>query len=347
MSSVATGTRYTSSFSLPNTDSTRALNLLEANAPAQSGDTEQVVVASANGVTLTTPAVRAQVNALLAKLATLPDVTSVVSPYSAVGHDQMNVRHTVAFANLNYSKVADSLPAAAPQQLISTARSFDTPQLTVNVGGAVASNATHASLGGVFYGIIAAAVVLFLVFGSLLAMFLPLLSAVLAPLASLGVIGMLSHVLGIADFSTQLVALIGLGVGVDYALFIVTRFRQGLRAGLDVETAVVTSVRTAGRAVFFAGSVVCIALLGMLALGVSILNGVGVAAAPARHPRRGGPCRARRPVHPVLPPATRFHRRGKRPAREHDPPGVRHAGQGLRSRVQRAAAAHREARRTR
>ena len=83
MSSASMGTRYTSSFSLPNTDSTKALNLLQANAPAQSGDTEQVVVASANGVTLTTPAVHAQVNALLARLATLPDVKSVVSPYSA------------------------------------------------------------------------------------------------------------------------------------------------------------------------------------------------------------------------------------------------------------------------
>ncbi len=92
---------------------------------------------------------------------------------------------------------------------------------------------------------------------------------------------MLSHVIGIANFSTQLIPLIGLGVGVDHALFIVTRFRQGLRAGLDVETAVVTSVMTAGRAVFFAGSVVCIALLGMLALGVSILNGVGIAASIA------------------------------------------------------------------
>jgi putative drug exporter of the RND superfamily len=278
MSSVAAGTRYTTSFSLPNTDSTRALNLLQANAPAQSGDTEQVVVASANGVTLTTPAVRAQVNALLARLAALPDVSSVVSPYSAAGHAQMNASHTVAFANLNYSKVADALPTSAPQTLVAAVQSFDTPQLKVSVGGAVASNATKASLGGVYYGIIAAAVVLFLVFGSLLAMTLPLLSAVLALFASLGVIGMLSHVIGIADFSTQLVPLIGLGVGVDYALFIVTRFRQGLRAGLDVETAVVTSVQTAGRAVFFAGSVVCIALLGMLALGVSILNGVGIAA---------------------------------------------------------------------
>lgn len=246
-SSVAAGTRYTSSFALPNTDSTRALNLLQADAPAQSGDTEQVVVASANGATLTTPAVHAQVNALLARLATLPDVTSVVSPYSAAAHAQMNASHTVAFANLNYSKIADNLPSSAPQNLVNTARSFNTSHLAVSVGGQVASNATKTSLGGVYYGVIAAAVVLFLVFGSLLAMTLPLLSAALALFASLGVIGMLSHVLGIASFATQLVPLIVLGVGVDYALFIVTRFRQGLRAGLDVETAVVTSVRTAGR----------------------------------------------------------------------------------------------------
>jgi RND superfamily putative drug exporter len=277
MSSLAAGTRYSSSFSLPNTDSTKALNLLQADAPAQSGDTEQVVVASASGATLTTPAVHAQVNALLAKLATLPDVKSVVSPYSAAARAQMNASHTVAFANLNYGKVGNQISSSQAQQLVSTARSFDTRQLSVAVGGQVAGNATGVSLGGVYYGVIAAAVVLFLVFGSLLAMTLPLLSAVLALFASLGVIGMLSHVIGIADFTTQLVPLIGLGVGVDYALFIVTRFRQGLRAGLDAETAVVTAVRTSGRAVFFAGSVVCIALLGMLALGVSILNGVGIA----------------------------------------------------------------------
>jgi putative drug exporter of the RND superfamily len=278
MLSQAAGTRYSSSFSLPNTDSTKALNLLQADAPAQSGDTEQVVVASTNGATLMTPAVHAQVNALLAKLATLPDVTSVVSPYSAAARAQMNASHTVAFANLNYGTTENKISTSAAQKLVSTARSFTTPQLSVAVGGQVAAHATSASLGGVYFGIIAAAVVLFLVFGSLLAMVLPLLSAVLALFASLGVIGMLSHVLGIADFTTQLVPLIGLGVGVDYALFIVTRFRQGLRAGLDVETAVVTSVSTAGRAVFFAGSVVCIALLGMVALGVSILNGVGIAA---------------------------------------------------------------------
>ncbi len=223
--SQAAGSRYTTSFALPNTDSTKALNLLQANAPAQSGDTEQVVVASANGATLDTPAVHARVDALLAKMATLPDVTGVVSPYSAGGHARMNASHTVAFANLAYGKVADSLPASAGQQLVSTVRSFDTPQLTVSVGGQVAASVTPASLGGVYYGVIAAAVVLFLVFGSLLAMTLPLLSAVLALFASLGVI-----------------------------------------------------------------------------------------------------------------------RRRERPAGQHDPPGLRHAGEGLRARIQRPAAAHRETR---
>jgi RND superfamily putative drug exporter len=279
--SQSVGSHYTTSFSLPNTDSTRALNLLQANAPAESGDTEQVVVASANGATLTTPAVKAQVNALLARLATLPDVTSVISPYSAAGADQMNASHTVAFANLNYDKTEGKISTAAAQKLVSTARSFDTRQLTVAVEGQVAGNATSTSLGGTAYGIIAAAVVLFLVFGSLLAMSLPLLSAVLALFAALSTIAMLSHALAIPDFTTQLVPLIGLGVGVDYALFIVTRFRQGLRAGLDVERAVVDSVQTSGRAVFFAGSVVCIALLGLLALGVSVLDGVGIAGSVA------------------------------------------------------------------
>jgi len=127
MLSQAAGARYSTSFSLPNTDSTKALNLLQADAPAQSGDTEQDVVASANGATLTTPAVRAQVNALLAKLATLPDVKGVVSPYSAAARTQINASHTVAFANLNYSKLANKISASAAQKLVSTARSFDTP----------------------------------------------------------------------------------------------------------------------------------------------------------------------------------------------------------------------------
>jgi RND superfamily putative drug exporter len=96
---------------------------------------------------------------------------------------------------------------------------------------------------------------------------------------AIGVIGLLSHVLKMPEFSTQLVLLIGLGVGVDYALFIVTRHRQGLIAGNDIESSIVNAVNTSGRAVLFAGIIVCIALLGMFALGVNFLYGLAIAAA--------------------------------------------------------------------
>ena len=122
---------------------------------------------------------------------------------------------------------------------------------------------------------------LILVFGSLLAALLPLVTAGIALGAGTAVIGLLSHVLTMASFSSQLSLLIGLGVGVDYALFIVTRFRQGLQRGKSIEQAIVDSLDTSGRAVMFAGITVCIALLGMFALGVGFLYGVAVAASVA------------------------------------------------------------------
>src|SRR5207237_7191229 len=115
-------------------------------------------------------------------------------------------------------------------------------------------------------------------FGSRLAPTLPLLSAGIALGTSVPVIALLSHLLNIASFSSELSLLIGLGVGVDYALFIVTRFRQGLQRAKPIEQAIVDAIDTSGRAVMFAGIIVCIALLGMFALGVSFIYGVAVAA---------------------------------------------------------------------
>jgi len=123
--------------------------------------------------------------------------------------------------------------------------------------------------------------VLFLVFGSLPAMLLPLLTAGLSLGTGIAAIGLLSNVITMASFSSELSLLIGLGVGIDYALFIVTRYRQGMLRGLSSEDAVVEAVDTSGRAVLFAGMIVCIALLGMFALGVSFLYGVAIAAAIA------------------------------------------------------------------
>ena len=107
---------------------------------------------------------------------------------------------------------------------------------------------------------------------------MPLASALASLGTAISVIGMLSNVMKMPEFAPELVLLIGLGVGIDYALFIVTRHRQGLLAGLDTETSVVNAVNTSGRAVLFAGIIVCIALLGMFAVGVSFLYGLAVAA---------------------------------------------------------------------
>jgi RND superfamily putative drug exporter len=123
--------------------------------------------------------------------------------------------------------------------------------------------------------------VLFLAFGSLLAMVLPLLTAAVAIGCALFLIVLMTHVFGVADFAPQLAALLGLGAGIDYALFIVTRYRQNVQAGIESGEAVAMAVNTSGRAVFFAGVTVCIAVLGMFLLQVEFLRGIAVATAMA------------------------------------------------------------------
>ena len=177
------------------------------------------------------------------------------------------------------TRLAQNIPTTEAQKFVSTAQTAIGPGLQVAVAGQVAEAADKPSFGGTGLGVILAGVVLLLVFGSVFAMALPLLSALASLGTAIGLIGILSHVLKMPQFSAELVLLIGLGVGVDYALFIVTRHRQGLIAGRDVESSIVNAVNTSGRAVMFAGIIVCIALLGMFALGVSFLYGLAIAAA--------------------------------------------------------------------
>jgi RND superfamily putative drug exporter len=162
---------------------------------------------------------------------------------------------------------------------VDTATSAAGPHLQVAVAGQLAELADRQSIGGTLPGVILAFIVLGLIFGSLFAAILPIISALFALGTAIGLIGLLSHVLKMPQFSPELVLLIGLGVGVDYALFIVTRHRQGLVAGQPIESSIINAVNTSGRAVLFAGIIVCIALLGMFALGVSFLYGLAVAAA--------------------------------------------------------------------
>ncbi len=272
------GTGYENSFSLKGTQSFEAQRLLQRAAPKASGDREQIVIAVDHG-TLRDPAVRQHAEQMLDRVAKLPEVASIGSPFTPAGAAQISKSGQVAFATVTMTKLATSFSTAQADRFVDTARSGAGDGLQVEVAGQVAEQSESPNDQSAGFGALAALIVLLLVFGSVLAALLPLITAGVALGVGISVIGLLSHVVTMADFSAELSLLIGLGVGVDYALFIVTRYRQGLEQGKPVEEAIVDAIDTSGRAVMFAGITVCIALLGMFALGVSFLYGVAIAAA--------------------------------------------------------------------
>ncbi len=273
------GTSFSTKFSLPNTPSATALNLLQKDFPAASGSSDQIVLHATSGTVRDAP-LEARAQRMLADIATLPHVRSVVSPYSTQGSGQISNDGTVAFATVNFNEQPQNLSKAAVQRVITSAQAAGDQRLAVAVGGPDVENAERQSPSrSTGLGVVFALIVLGLAFGALFAAVLPLITALIAIGVGYSITGLLTHVFSISSFATILGILIGLGVGVDYALLIVTRHRAGLRGGRSVEESAVNSLNTAGRAVLFAGITVCIALLGQFALGVSFLYGVAVSAA--------------------------------------------------------------------
>jgi RND superfamily putative drug exporter len=279
--SGAVGTRYASNFSLPGKDSQRATDLLKRDFPAQAGDVDQIVLYTPGG-TVSDAAVRARVKPMLARVARLPDVTGVQSPYTSGEGKAISRDGRIAFATVTFDKRANDLSKETVQRVITTAQAARSPGLQVELGGQGIEQAQQPSFGfASAVGLMAAIVVLLITFGSFVGMGLPIVTAIFGLGTGVGLIALGSHFIDMPDFSTELALMIGLGVGIDYALFIVTRFRENLRAGSSVEDATVAAMDTAGRAVVFAGATVIIALLGMFALGVNFLYGVAVSSALA------------------------------------------------------------------
>jgi uncharacterized membrane protein YdfJ with MMPL/SSD domain len=245
--------------------------LLNEHFAAQSGDTLTLAVRSAEKIT--SPAVQARVTHALAPFRTAPHVTGVSNLHLAAdGH--------IAYASVQFNIQGSDIPGSEATALIHDARAASGNGVTFSLGGDVVDLA-ETPYGGPSNGIGvgAAAIVLLIAFGSLLAMGLPIATALLGIGSGLSLIALLGHVFPAPSFSPIVAALIGLGVGVDYALFIVTRFRAELQAGQDARDAVVTAMRTAGRAVLTAGTTVVIGMLGLLVLRQTLLNGVAIAAA--------------------------------------------------------------------
>jgi putative drug exporter of the RND superfamily len=276
--SSSVGKKTASSFTLPGTGSQQAVDLLQSKFPAQAGDADQIVLQARTG-TLTDAADRSAIESMLARVGRLPHVTNVVSPY-APGQHAISRDGTIGFATVEFDERANALPVTAVNRVISTAEAARSATLNVQLGGQAIEQAQQASLGfATIVGIAAAIVILLISFGSFAAMGLPIATALLGLGAGIGVITLASHVIDMPSFASELALMIGLGVGVDYALFIVTRFRENYQSnGGDVAQAVEAALNTSGRAVLFAGVTVVIALLGMFALGVSLLSGAAVAA---------------------------------------------------------------------
>ena len=249
--------------------------LLNQHFHQQSGDTLTLAIHSTAPVG--SPAVRARVTRALIPFTRAPHVTSVTSPYQAAG--QISANGHVAFAVVQFGLPSTKISNNEALALMNEARSMSGRGLSFYLGGDVV-NLAETPYGGPTegVGVLAAAIVLLIAFGSLLAMGLPVLTAVLGIGAGLSLIALLGHVFPAPAFSPIVASMIGLGVGVDYALFIVTRFREALHRGADAESAVMTAMSTAGRTVVIAGTTVIIGMLGLLVLRQSLLNGVAIAA---------------------------------------------------------------------
>ncbi len=280
------GTEYSNNFTLPNSDAQRASDLLQHSFPAQAGDRDQIVFRVATGSVLD-PDVRAHMSAMFAEVAKLPHVSAVISPYAGPSAGKaISANRQIAFATVVFDEKANLLPVSAAERVVKVAhaaRRGGRDPIQVELGGQAIEATQQAGFGlSTAVGLMAAIVVLLITFGSLIAMGLPIVTALFGLGTGLSVIALFTHVVDTPNFSSELAAMIGLGVGIDYSLFILTRFRESY-AGPGpthgrVQESVVHAMDTAGRAVLFAGTTVVIALLGMMLLGVDFLYGVAISA---------------------------------------------------------------------
>jgi len=273
----AVGRNYATNFSLPGTQTQQALDLLKKEFPAQSGDVDTIVFHTDTG-TVDDPAVRSAIEQLLQKVNKDPHVVSALSPYGPAGSVEISHDRRTAFVTINYDKAANLLPNDTGKPILDQINAIKVPGLTLAAGGQVIESAEGFTVGpATEIGVVAALVILLLTFGSLITAGLPLLTAGFGLITAVALIGLATHVTSMSNVAPELALMIGLGVGIDYALFIVTRFRENYMRFGDVERSVVEAMDTSGRAILLAGTTVIIALLGMFATGVSFMYGLSIA----------------------------------------------------------------------
>ncbi|KOU57418.1 membrane protein [Streptomyces sp. MMG1533] len=266
------------SFSIPGTEAQKAFDLLEQRFPGASADgaTGRIVFKAPEGQKMTDAANKATVEKTVKELGDGSEVVSVTDPFTtnAVSKDG-----TVAYTSVKYDAPGMELKDATRDALEAAADEAQATGLTVDVGGDALQAAAEPGAVGEIVGLAIAAVVLVVTLGSLVAAGLPLLTAIIGVGIGVSTITALAKALDLGDTTSTLALMIGLAVGIDYALFIVSRYRSELAEGRDREEAVGRATGTAGSAVVFAGLTVVIALAGLSVVGVPMLTKMGLAAA--------------------------------------------------------------------
>ncbi len=263
-------------FSIPGTESQKAIDLLEERMPGAGADaaTARVVFTVPEGL-LTDPAHEQAIAEVIHRIAATPQVAQVSDPFT---HDDVSQDGRTAYAQVAYTVQPIEVTEDSRQSLFAAAEAARDAGISVEFGGTAVEGAPEQSLTEVI-GLVVAAVVLVITFGSLVAAGLPLLTALLSVMIGMGCIQIATGFIDLSSSTSTLALMLGLAVGIDYALFITSRYRHELSLGLDGEEAAGRAVGTAGSAVVFAGLTVVIALAALSVVGIPFLTSMGLAAA--------------------------------------------------------------------
>ncbi|HEY2570612.1 MAG TPA: MMPL family transporter [Solirubrobacteraceae bacterium] len=277
------GDNTNDNLSLPGTDSQAATNALARSFPDQANGSSPIVVhASADQGKLTDAKNAEAVNESASALAKEPNVASVTNPLTPQGATALSKDRTTGYLSVTLSVSPGSLSVADAERIIEGASAAKAAGLDVQTGGQLGQKVSKpATESSELIGIVAAMIILTLTFGTVVSMLLPILNAIVALLATLAIIRMLGHVATVPTVAPTLATMIGLGVGIDYALFIVTRHFRGMNEGLSIDESVARAAATSGGAVFFAGGTVTIALVSLAVAGIPLITTMGFMAAVA------------------------------------------------------------------
>src|SRR5881394_3140087 len=238
----AFGGEYHFTFSTPGADSQKAQDLLESSFPARAGDDVNVVFQTQQGKTVDDPGVQAEISDILGNFGRQPHVSAVVTPLSPEGARQIAPNRTIAYGTLRLDQGISDYKVASARALIALSKTVDRPDLQVELAGFAVANGEMANFSSEGIGVAVAALILLVSFGSLLAAGLPIMIALVGLGIGLSLVTLLANFLEVPDFAPQVAAMIELGVGIDYVLFIVTRYRSSLHKGAEPRAAVATAI---------------------------------------------------------------------------------------------------------